>query len=913
MEPPGQNFRFYGANIFYNKIRRDFHQLRERYYISSLDLCSSNSLKTALVEHIINLSQESPLDLLVIRRICLALAVLALQLNQRGVVNEILTYMNPVIATSPVILLELLTVLPEECYNRHIDVENSIREEFSAQLSSSAPQVLEFLATFTNPQSDIRNNQTQIQLLRCFSRWVENTHISQRLLAQHPLLQFTISALHNPILFEEATDAIISLFRQYAGPLCLDDDMVLPSVLVPVVISLSALWETNQISKNEHDEEICRAISRLFTEMVESYLYIITQRIDIGQQIILDQMLACAAYPWNNEIARIPLKGFYELSAFIKNCGHERYELTQKYGNYFCSLVSIVIRQLKLSEEAFFSEERLSGEELYARDELKESLVDIMDVIGPQNVLDLIVTTLQQNIELVNRPLSQLDPDMIEIWRVIEASLMGISVVANYLKVSEGGSSLEYVTSFLVNMASGMQPEVSSLANVRNYVVGKCAVYLSSCPHYLPNLLEIICSGLSRNSVASSSAFSLMLLLQNCEASHQLLPLESFYSQICQMRQANTLSVACDLDILEGLCSIVSRMTLPDAKQLLQFLLEPIINSLIANAEKEANSKLILDDIERVTIVLSKTSFPEVNFAERDISHPVVDIFLAISPFLGQILQKFPSEYLAEKVCRCYKHFLNNVSLCSLPLLNPLLHHVLQQYQHHSYSCYLYVCSISVKVFGESLQIFDKRHNSNPSSTLASFSSLQNLLGDDGAILFQSCSIGQLKQTLQEMVEHVIEVFFTHHSSLEMFEEHPDLVEEFYYLMARILQVIPILFLDSSHAGHVISAAIVGLNLHHREAQKGILLFIQRLVETPHSLRHEPNTPIIEQIRGSSQRLLMEVMPSLVNQLLFSLSGQIPAYALDESYGSISDVLWCLKQFSLEHFRVSILFLLILS
>lgn len=30
-ESHGNNYRFYGANIFYNKIRRDFHQLRDRY------------------------------------------------------------------------------------------------------------------------------------------------------------------------------------------------------------------------------------------------------------------------------------------------------------------------------------------------------------------------------------------------------------------------------------------------------------------------------------------------------------------------------------------------------------------------------------------------------------------------------------------------------------------------------------------------------------------------------------------------------------------------------------------------------------------------------------------------------------------------------------------------------------------
>jgi hypothetical protein len=30
LDVSGSNYRFHGANIFYNKIRRDFHQLRDR-------------------------------------------------------------------------------------------------------------------------------------------------------------------------------------------------------------------------------------------------------------------------------------------------------------------------------------------------------------------------------------------------------------------------------------------------------------------------------------------------------------------------------------------------------------------------------------------------------------------------------------------------------------------------------------------------------------------------------------------------------------------------------------------------------------------------------------------------------------------------------------------------------------------
>ena len=53
--------------------------------------------------------------------------------------------------------------------------------------------------------------------------------------------------------------------------------------------------------------------------------------------------------------------------------------------------------------------------------------------------------------------------------------------------------------------------------------------------------------------------------------------------------------------------------------------------------------------------------------------------------------------------------------------------------------------------------------------------------------------------------------------------------------------------------------------------------------------------------------LVNKYAPALVNTLLIMLSGHMPAYALDESNGCISDVLWYLRKRLLAEFRVCIL------
>ena len=306
-DPPGSTTRFYGANMFYNKIRRDFIQLRS----------SATELRVYLVELVGSLSQEHSIDRTLLRRVLLALAALALQLNEPNVVNDILDKLSPVLSHAPQILLDLLTVLPEECYNDHIDIDYDQRDEFSEQLSASAPKVLEFLCTFTAEGSG--NNEIHVQLLKCFSRWIEHTAIGQDVLAEHPLIQYTLNSLRDRDLFEEAVDVVIGLFRQFGGQSCMEYHMALPSVLMPNVLELTQLWNQEDILKNMHDENVCRGVSRVMTEMLESYLLIITMQQDFGQTQLLDQLILCAQYPWDFDISRIPLKGFYELSAMIKN------------------------------------------------------------------------------------------------------------------------------------------------------------------------------------------------------------------------------------------------------------------------------------------------------------------------------------------------------------------------------------------------------------------------------------------------------------------------------------------------------------------------------------------------------------------------------------------------------------------
>jgi len=161
--------RFFGAKFLYSKVQKQCIQL---------DPSNVGMLTQSLVQHILRISQEQNVEFNVCRYLCLALAALALQMNQTGILGQILTWLNPIISVCPNVLLELLIVLPEEAYNYQIDIASSIRSGFIQQLTDTAPDVLSFLSSLW-PNVSLA---IQAKILTCAAKWIDTTSMPSDLL-----------------------------------------------------------------------------------------------------------------------------------------------------------------------------------------------------------------------------------------------------------------------------------------------------------------------------------------------------------------------------------------------------------------------------------------------------------------------------------------------------------------------------------------------------------------------------------------------------------------------------------------------------------------------------------------------------------------------------------------------------------
>lgn len=229
----------------------------------------------------------------------------------------------------------------------------------------------------------------------------------------------------------------------------------------------------------------------------------------------------------------------------------------------------------------------------------------------------------------------------------------------------------------------------------------------------------------------------------------------------------------------------------------------------------------------------------------------IVALFQELSPLLTTSMSLCSSEQVCEKVVRCYKYVIRSSPNAFVPLAPMMFIHLSEKFQQIPVSAFIYAASVCIAAFSRPEHI-------------------------------------ALKQPIYVMVLSISSSFFSRLSTVELFQQHPDLVEEYFYLMARMVQYFPgLIYSDpASPLCAVANAGVAGLQLRHKEAQKGILQFFERLLEPIHASESS------ESSQSGQQSVLVQLLPQLLQAMFMCLSGDMPAYAVEGNNGSIANVLW---------------------
>jgi transportin-3 len=218
---------------------------------------------------------------------------------------------------------------------------------------------------------------------------------------------------------------------------------------------------------------------------------------------------------------------------------------------------------------------------------------------------------------------------------------------------------------------------------------------------------------------------------------------------------------------------------------------------------------------------------------------------------LERTTKRFPHDImLAEKVCRLHKHALRTCGAeLYTPLLDPLLQVLVQSFAESHQSPYLYCASICITEYGRKPQYV---------------------------------------QTLFDMLQTLAQTTFSFLHNLQDLTAHPDVVEELFYLMGRMMTYCPEPLANCPGLLNALFGfAVVGMELDHRDANRGTLNFLESTVTY--------GTKSGGQSRSNLILTLQQQGGAIVMNLVRALMGDLPAYRVDSGNGSISGILFKLN------------------
>lgn len=385
--------------------------------------------------------------------------------------------------------------------------------------------------------------------------------------------------------------------------------------------------------------------------------------------------------------------------------------------------------------------------------------------------------------------------------------------------------------------------DIEPLRYTVSLFIGKYAAWLASHPEQLQPLLPYLAHGIYIPKCAHAAAVAIRSLCEKIPLGDSVLVL---YNEVC-----GKIELGNELEILDGLCKGIEENQVPNY---LSQIIQPIGSRLQAALQNSPSSKEVLNELDRLTVAIRCMHM-----------HPttLLEVLQSSWPLLEAAGQKYANEaVVAEKLCRLHKH---SIRKCGVGFYEPLLPNLMTMivtfFQSSHQAPYLYLASVVGTEFPQ-------------------------------------------HPAVSNMLTAMCQTAFGFLKNLDDFSNNPDVVEELFYCMGRIIKGWPALLTNNGGStggdgdllllSSLVQCALVAVEVDHRDANRGTLNFLQHLVMYTVEQR-QSNIAVV--------RLLLQNGLELVRKLVRALMGELPVYCLDGPKGSISGILYHLNRLSSNDFQ----------
>lgn len=719
-------------------------------------------------------------------------------------------------------VMPILRVLPEECASERLrTVDENYRLVMRDHLVATAPTFFQYL--------QVTMSHEPISVLKTFHAWIRFVPVRPLALCETPLLEASVRALTHSEYLEYAADVVVEVLRMYPSHQYGNERLV--EVLIPLLSQLP--FDT---ALRSDDEDVLRAYCRVVTEMGESYLSLILSENHVQSSQLVSWVLLCSSMP-DTEIAAITLHFWYRFVMDLDGVApyDSRQELIDYYSPYLLQLMDVCVSTLMRypSDVADMPEDMIEDIQRH-RFYVGETIEDCCRLLGGHIVLQRLGMMLRQEIQHVSGR-------QMTVWQGIESSLSCICAIHRFVP-SDESEVLPFCFQLILELPSDIRP----LRDTACRMIGKFASWLALRSNLLPNLMQYLAQSLYEPDCATSAAVAIKEI---CECSTQNFgiaePVVKLYEDC--VHHHPRLALLDELQVLEGACRAISRQiydTNSDGSQYITRIANPMISRLAESlSDATSRPRRVIPDIERLTVVFQYLKAPRGSTA----IHPMVELLKSCWVVLESATNRFLTDnQLAEKICRLHKHVLRSCGAQAYaPMLSNLMQFLVSSFDRSHQSPFLYAASICVTEYGP-----------DPSYSAQ----------------------------LYEMVAALAGTTFSFLRNLQDMTNHPDVVEEFFYLLGRVVNHTPDPLVLSPLLQAMIQCAIVGMQLDHEGANKGTLRFIEDAVSYALALR-EMNKP---QSMAALEGILSMEGQSLVVNLCRALVGDLAVY----SERQIPEIMW---------------------
>uniref|UniRef100_T1J5F3 Importin N-terminal domain-containing protein n=1 Tax=Strigamia maritima TaxID=126957 RepID=T1J5F3_STRMM len=438
---------------------------------------------------------------------------------------------------------------------------------------------------------------------------------------------------------------------------------------------------------------------------------------------------------------------------------------------YIERLITALCRQCQMEPD---SDGILEEQDDFAefREKVSELIKQVVFIVGPFNYFQQMYNNLSSWANNVT-------------WDVSEACLFVMSAIARTIPPNEN-EVIPRVMHAILNLPVDTHVAVY-FTSIQ--LVGEFREWIEKHPQSLEPILNFLFKCFHQPQLATVAATALRDICIAC--TDQMGLHFNGLLHIVRNMQLFNISDKAAVGLLKGTVSILRKLPVEVISEGVMQLCRIQTDQLLQKIKDDGSLHNPIISLDRLAAIFRSCNLTVVNGQ----THPFKAIVQEVWPIVSETCFKFQSRHVFEKFCSCIRFMVRCVGRQSEILIDPLVSQIIQLYQVHQNSCFLYLGSILVDEFG-----MDQAYH-------------KGLLG---------------------MLEAFCGPTFKLLDGPNNLQNYPDTVEDFFRLCCRFLQRIAVPFLQSSMFKSIFQCGFVGCALDHREANETVMNFFCDLIKCHH-------------------------------------------------------------------------------